>query len=514
MGKPATKLKADIVELLDRLDESSALREGLLPRRFSNLKSLLRRSLNLAGIEAKRARRNAPIAPVWDQLLRGCSDRDVQTRVRPFAGYCTDRSIAPADVDEAVLERYEAEVRKIARSRNPADTMKKLRRCWNKLVNTYPAKLTFRTAIWETPLRWAYPFDQMPKSFQKEMTLLKKARSPETYEDVFRCRPLKHQKAVENFCATIMRIVAVMVSNGHAPLKITSLRYLVEPAHFEATMRGLKQKTGAKELNQLGSYVSVLHWLAANWVRLGAAKMRVLKQEMMVVGHRKAEISDLSLDVLEQLDDPVKQRKAKQLGETVFDEFRKKGDAATSADARDFRNALYWELGLTTGWRPSSRARINFEEDIRWTGRKGQEIATLTAPKTAEKTELRRKVELSRSTSHMLRAFIDRARPLLLVKDDDANPHLFTGRFGSHIRSSQLSEMSAKLIARRTCVVGATGHKSRHTAVKLHLAENPGDWQTAQEHVGHRDAETTRRFYALVTQVELSKRVQKSLGKR
>jgi integrase len=59
-----------------------------------------------------------------------------------------------------------------------------------------------------------------------------------------------------------------------------------------------------------------------------------------------------------------------------------------------------------------------------------------------------------------------------------------------------------------------TGHKSRHVSVKLHLAANPGDWATVQEHVGHRDAETTRRFYADVTQIESSKRVQESMGKR
>ena len=514
VGKPASKLKADIVELLDRLDESSALREGLLPRRFSNLKSLLRRSLNLAGIEAKRARRNKPLSPEWNQLLSGCADRDLQTRLRPFAGDCTDRGIAPADVDEAVLQAYEAEVRLIARSRNPADTMKKLRRCWNKLVDTYPDQLTFRSAIWKTPLGWAYPLDEMPKSFQKEMALLKKARSPETYEEVFRCRPLKHEKAVIVFCATIMRIVAIMVGNGHAPSKIGSLRYLVEPAHFEATIRGLKDKTGASELSQLNSYVSVIHWLADTWVKLSAGKMRSLKSMMKIVGQRKAEISDSSLDVLEQLDDPVKQRKAKMLCDTVFAEFSKMGEAATPEDARAFRDALFWELGLTTGWRPSSRARIDLEEDIRWTGRKGREIATLKAPKTAEKTELRLKVELPSSTSRMLRVFIDSARPLLIAKGDEANPHLFTGRFGGHICTTQLSKMSAKLIARRTLVVGATGHKSRHAAVKFHLSENPGDWQTVQEHVGHRDPETTKRFYGIVTQVESSKRVQKSLGKR
>jgi len=77
-----------------------------------------------------------------------------------------------------------------------------------------------------------------------------------------------------------------------------------------------------------------------------------------------------------------------------------------------------------------------------------------------------------------------------------------------------LGKQSEKLIASRTLVVEATAHKSRHVSLKLHLEQNPGDWQTAQEHVGHRVPETTKTFYANVTQVESSKRVQRSLGKR
>ena len=513
-GKPPHKLKADIVELLDRLNATSALREGFLPSRWSNLKSLLRRALNLAGNATKRARRDAPLSPLWQRLLNGCEHRDVQYRLHPFAGYCTDHSIAPGQVDEAVLDAYAREVRAIARSRNPTDKIKKVRRCWNKLVNAFPDELTFRARTWTTPRQWAQRLESMPQSFQSEMALLKKARSPETFEEIFRCRPLKNGKAVREQCATIMRVVAVMHKNGHPLSNFTSLRYIVQPEHFEATIRGLKRQTGAKDLRQLGSYVSVIHWLAETWVQLGVAKMRKLTNTMKIVGRRKAEIADSSLQVLDQLDNPVKREKVKMLGDTIFVAFRAKGAAVTRKDAVEFRDSLYWELGLMTGWRPSSRARINIEEDIRWTGRKGRETATLTAPRGSEKTELRRKVELPVTTSQMLRHFIDQGRELLRVAGDDDNPFLYTGRFGGHINSGHLSKQSAKLIARRTHVVGATGHKSRHASVKLHLAENPGDWQTVQEHAGHRDAETTRRFYALVTQVESTKRVQKSMGRR
>jgi integrase len=514
--KEPKKLKADIVELLDRLDESTALKEGLFEERFSNIKSLLRRALNLAGNPTKAARRDRPLSSAWQRRLDECGDKEVQARLRPFAGFCTDHGIEPPDVVEATFVSYEKEVRTIAKSRNPNDALKKVRRCWNKLVDQYPSELRYRSPVKIAQKRKATVIDVMPKSFQKEMALLHEARSPETYEKHFLCRPLKHAKAVDDFCAMIMRIVTAAQMAGHSLSEIKSLRYLVEPTRFDDIMRQLKGLTGAKELRQLGSYVSVIHWLAEVWVRLSAAKMRSLKLSMAVVGRRRAEISDSSLEVLEQVDDPRKRQAIKVLAETLEARFMAKGADVTRDDAQDLRDALYWELGLTTGWRPSSRARINMDEDITWSGgRPCKGIATVRANKKSEKTELRRVVELPKSTSRILALFIKRGVPLLTLEQDPENPHLFPGRKpGQHMTTSQLSTQSEDLIARRTGFVGATGHKSRHVSVKMHLIHNPGDWVTVQEHVGHRDPVITQRFYAQLTQTEASKRVQKSMGKR
>ena len=515
VGKHPSRIKADIVELLDRMDETSALKAGLMPASWSNTKSMLRRALNLAGNPTKRGRRDRPLSATWQRLVLNCAGKEVQTRLSPFAGYCTDQSIEPADVDEDVFVAYATEVVRIARSRNPADAVLKVRRCWNKLVDAFPSELKFRAHVTNRRRHWATPIESMPKPFQDEMAMLKEARSPETFEKLFRCKPLKNAEAVDQFCGFIMRIVTAMNKNGHELSSITSIRYLVEPKHFDATMRRLKELVGVDELRQLGTYASTLRWLADIWVKLGVGKMRELDRVIKVVGRRRAEISDSSLDVLEQLDDPVKREKVTKLAETIASEFEAAGDSVTKFDAQKLRDALFWELGLTTGGRPSSRARINVFEDITWTGRKDRALATIMAGKKAEKTELRRKVELPPLTSRILRLYIDRALPLLRSPSDSENPYLFPGRIlGRHATVAHLSEQSERLIARRTQLVGATSHKSRHVSVKVHLSKNPGDWETVQEHVGHRDPEITKKFYANITQVESSKRVHRSMGKK
>lgn len=124
--------------------------------------------------------------------------------------------------------------------------------------------------------------------------------------------------------------------------------------------------------------------------------------------------------------DPVSKREAlKRLAEVVGAEFEAKGDAATTADAEIFRDAFFWELGLTTGWRPASRARINEHHDIVWIGRLGKRMATVIANK---KTELKRKVELPPVASQLLSLYIDQALPLLRSPTDGDNQFLFPGR--------------------------------------------------------------------------------------
>jgi hypothetical protein len=139
-----------------------------------------------------------------------------------------------------------------------------------------------------------------------------------------------------------MRVVTVLIEVGHPASAITSFDYLTQSGRFEEIMRALKKKIGVAELRQLGAYVSMIHWLAETWRPVDADELQKLKTLTEVVGSRRAEISDSTLNVLEQLEDPVKREKVKRLGDTIFAEFKSKGERATRKDAENFREAIYW----------------------------------------------------------------------------------------------------------------------------------------------------------------------------
>jgi integrase len=72
---------------------------------------------------------------------------------------------------------------------------------------------------------------------------------------------------------------------------------------------------------------------------------------------------------------------------------------------------------------------------------------------------------------------------------------LFPDSNGGHVDRKVLSASIAKR-ARRHVGVRITAHQFRHLAAELYLGEDPNGIGIVSQHLGHRDLNTTRRFYA------------------
>jgi integrase len=72
---------------------------------------------------------------------------------------------------------------------------------------------------------------------------------------------------------------------------------------------------------------------------------------------------------------------------------------------------------------------------------------------------------------------------------------LFPDQHGGHVEGKVLSASIAKR-ARRYVGVRITAHQFRHLAAELYLREDPNGIAIVSQHLGHRDLNTTRRFYA------------------
>jgi site-specific recombinase XerC len=82
-------------------------------------------------------------------------------------------------------------------------------------------------------------------------------------------------------------------------------------------------------------------------------------------------------------------------------------------------------------------------------------------------------------------------RPVLMKGPSTA---LFVGQRGARKQSSNLSKQLAGFVRREIGVV-IHAHLMRHLAAHLYLLANPGDYETVRRLLGHKNIETTIRFY-------------------
>jgi integrase len=94
-------------------------------------------------------------------------------------------------------------------------------------------------------------------------------------------------------------------------------------------------------------------------------------------------------------------------------------------------------------------------------------------------------------TADLIETYIQKYRPLLAKPD---NPYLFPGISESARNDAQFgTDLSTKV----ETMIGAefNCHLVRHYAVVRYLRQNPGAYEVAAHILGHKNPETTRRFY-------------------
>ena len=99
--------------------------------------------------------------------------------------------------------------------------------------------------------------------------------------------------------------------------------------------------------------------------------------------------------------------------------------------------------------------------------------------------------QLGEELGAILDRYVTVFRPVLSKGTTTA---LFVGQRGARKQSSDLSKQLAGFV-RREIGVTIHAHLMRHLAAHLYLLANPGDYETVRRLLGHKNIETTIRFY-------------------
>lgn len=164
----------------------------------------------------------------------------------------------------------------------------------------------------------------------------------------------------------------------------------------------------------------------------------------------------------------------------------------TVRQAQRMQLATLLEILLKFPLRIRNAAELDFSSTI------SRPVAGLTGnwrisiPDYDVKNNVALEAELGPTTSQFLADYTDKFRPALAKGN---SPRLFLTQHGTPIGSSALSKQLARFVRRETGIV-IHPHLMRHLAAHLYLIAHPGDYESVRKMLGHKNIETTIRFYA------------------
>jgi hypothetical protein len=244
-GKHPADVIADPAVIRCLIKEASWQLAGLSKASWANLKSKLTRAMKIAGIKVDRRRRNFKLAPVWEVLLGPMSRRD-RDDLHRFAGWCSTLDIRPDAVDEAVFDRYRAELEAHSIQMNPRERWHRARRAWNRTLAAAPNS-SFPTIDNVEPTgRRSLPWSAFPPGLVAELEDYKEAVTAANVFDLDRRKPIKPvtlQGYVSNF-----RLYVSDLGRDGAP--VTELGSLAACIELKRVKRGLELLLGDRDLDE------------------------------------------------------------------------------------------------------------------------------------------------------------------------------------------------------------------------------------------------------------------------
>ena len=110
--------------------------------------------------------------------------------------------------------------------------------------------------------------------------------------------------------------------------------------------------------------------------------------------------------------------------------------------------------------------------------------------------------EVSDALGDVMDVYLARCRPLL---SEDPQGTLFPARKGGAKTPAQLAAQIKRTIQQETGI-DLNAHAFRHLSAKLFLAAHPGEYETVRLLLGHKDLNTTVKFYCGLEQADAQRR--------
>lgn len=485
-------IPARLTSLRHPMARLNAARMGIEPKSLSNHKSNVRAAVLHVMQVTDAPRRGVPLSPAWAELMAAITETKARRLLSGLARFCSSRDTRPEAVSEAVVTDYFAHREVTSFLETGPGRVRELMRAWNRCadgVPGWPGNRLDPPAV--NPLSPGPAWDAFPEGLRSGIEAhLRRLAAPHRSASGKRRKPCKGS-TINTRRRELMAFARKAVAAGTPIASLTSLEQLLAPETVLPTFELFLKEGG----DTPKVFVIDLGWkLHALAKEIGATQETVSQLDDVRVRleeDRPPAMTEKNLAVIRAIMASDVWGRVTELPQLLLREAEAMLNRSPRKAAALATIAIQILLLTRAPVRVGNLMAIRLGVNLTRPGG-SHEPFHLSFPHYDTKNRVDLEFPLSAATSAPIQRFIDLFRPHL--ENAAMSDWLFPGEGGS--RSPSHASKTIADTVEREAGLRVSAHQFRHAAAAIILKHRPGNYEFARRILGHRNVQTTMRFYS------------------
>ncbi len=505
LDRPAAVIPARWSAVRMPIKQLHHARLGVTAKTLANHKRNVSAALRWFSQGQEVTQHGVPLSTEWarwgDQLEKRTRDR-----LYNFMRHCSARRIRPASVDDTIFEeywRYRTETTARA-SNNTARRF--VVRAWNsaaEMINGWSLR-----RLREPPLKVTEPaWDAFPNGLRNDIddyfAGLARVHRTLNGKRIQPCSP----GTIRTRRAELVAMARMAVRLGVVPIeRLTSLAALLHPDVTEPVLDAYWQKNGDQPtISTIGLGKTVWRMAREAGCLDHAAIERLDEMRVALEQHRREGLTPKNLQLIRQVLTEGVWSEVVSLPNVLMQQARAAKDHAPIKAAISAQLAVAVAILTFAPVRLGNFVSIKMGENLIKPGGPNTPY-WLVFPNYDVKNRVDLNFKFDQPLTDLIDEYIHEFRPTLL-RGTNAT-WLFPGEAGQPKHKLQFSKQITVRI-QKAVGLRITVHQFRHAAAALYLKHHPGHYETVRRLLGHRDINTTVRFYCGLQTMEATEQFGK-----
>ena len=495
-------IPADPERLRQHLATISPAMAGLTKGSWCSVRSRILKALQRADVHVMAGRRTRPLSADWAQLYQALPENGWQASLGRLIGFLSDRDVSPTDVSDALIERFACELKETSLRGRPSSIVRGAIRGWNDAVDRVPGWPQQRLTLAERERKgYVLRAEMFSPSFQTSLAdyLAFLADPPDDDDAPFRgLRP--STLGLREF--QFRQMASALVHRGVPIEVITDIGALAQREHVDMICAFFAERHGRPMPGQLQGFLGALRPVALYHLKdRGLAEWIGRRLRRLAAGRgRRFGITEKNRRRVAVFQDPKHMRDLLLLPYRLLKR-AKSGNLPARDAAILVRAAVAIELEIMCPIRLQNLSEIDVDTDL-VRSRSGKNASVnLFIPGKRTKNGEDIELELPKQSVALIDLYLTKHRNQLIQPQHRGQGprYLFPRPDGSAKEGRNLASAICTVMERELGMKFNV-HLFRHLGCFLYLRSHPGQLDVMRRVLGHRNGETTRRFYAFVEQ--------------